>query len=142
MHKGEQKRLSLGSTTGRAAAFGDLKLTPVSQPSSIPPSPLKPEFTAEPPLGTYKAQAMKSTTRALRFDKISEMHNSLDRKSSVDSDRELTDSGKAELEKSLSSDSDKRDVYDGGSQSMSSAQLMSMDDLHHMVQDISTHDEG
>ncbi|XP_041368930.1 hamartin-like [Gigantopelta aegis] len=139
--RGDLKRLSLGSGAGRVPAFGDLKLTPVSQPNSIPPSPLKPEFTAEPPLGTHKAQPMKSTIRALRFDKITEVRASCDRKSSVDSDKELTDSGKTDLEKSLSSDSDKRDSLDGDNQLNSLSQPVSMDDFHNMVQDISPADE-
>ncbi|XP_046552596.1 hamartin-like [Haliotis rubra] len=74
LHKSDPKRQSFGSTSSRGPSnLPDLKITPGSQPSSVPPSPLKPEFTSEPPKGAVKTMPVRRAIRELRFDRIPEL---------------------------------------------------------------------
>ncbi len=92
----------------------DLKVTPGSQPSSVPQSPLKAEFTDEPPKGALKAQPVRrAAMRELRFDRIPEGRSS----HPLQSEKSLEKSVEKSLEKSVeivSADADSSgNVIDG-----------------------------
>lgn len=64
--KGSDKRLSTSLTIATKSQPGsDAK-------SSIPPSPLKAEFTSEPPFGVFKTLPVKKTARELTFNVVNE----------------------------------------------------------------------
>lgn len=56
------KKLSLSNKSFPGSADGK------SGSSSVPPSPLRPEFTTEPPRGIFKSLPMKQAARELQFD--------------------------------------------------------------------------
>ena len=64
--KGSDKRLNTSLTiTTKSQPGSDTKL-------SIPPSPLKAEFTSEPPFGAFKTLPVKKTARELTFNIVNE----------------------------------------------------------------------
>ncbi|XP_071155173.1 hamartin-like isoform X2 [Mytilus edulis] len=62
--KGSDKRASLTLVT-KSQPGSDSKL-------SVPPSPVKTEFTAEPPTGMFKSLPIRTTARELKFDVVPE----------------------------------------------------------------------
>ncbi|XP_076090553.1 hamartin-like isoform X1 [Mytilus galloprovincialis] len=62
--KGSDKRASLTIVT-KSQPGSDSK-------SSVPPSPVKTEFTAEPPTGMFKSLPIRTTARELKFDVVPE----------------------------------------------------------------------
>lgn len=56
------KKLSLSNKSFPGSADGK------SGSSSVPPSPLRPEFTTEPPRGIFKSLPVKQAARELQFD--------------------------------------------------------------------------
>ncbi|XP_052092661.1 hamartin-like isoform X3 [Mytilus californianus] len=62
--KGSDKRASLTIVT-KSQPGSDVK-------SSVPPSPIKTEFTAEPPTGMFKSLPIRTTARELKFDIVPE----------------------------------------------------------------------
>ncbi|XP_063425225.1 hamartin-like isoform X2 [Mytilus trossulus] len=62
--KGSDKRASLTIVT-KSQPGSDSK-------SSVPPSPVKTEFTAEPPSGMFKSLPIRTTARELKFDVVPE----------------------------------------------------------------------
>lgn len=61
--------------TNKSVDRRSITLVTKSQPtsdskSSVPPSPMKTEFTTEPPLGTFRSQPVRTTARELKFDII------------------------------------------------------------------------
>ncbi|CAG2207837.1 TSC1 [Mytilus edulis] len=77
-----EKGLSRNSSRGSLFTKGSdkrasLTLVTKSQPgsdskSSVPPSPVKTEFTAEPPTGMFKSLPIRTTARELKFDVVPE----------------------------------------------------------------------
>ncbi|XP_033729532.1 hamartin-like isoform X2 [Pecten maximus] len=94
----ELKRLSTGSIVpakGSGASVSDGK------PSSVPPSPLRAEFTSDPPQGIFKP--VRLAIRELKFDAINEGQQSLDQDKSVPI-KEVGDSERSDLMESFSMD--------------------------------------
>ena len=60
----DPKRLSTELSQSQAVPL----LTPSSHIPSIPPSPLKPEFTSTPPFGIMRTQPVLNAARELQFD--------------------------------------------------------------------------
>ncbi|XP_067662773.1 hamartin-like isoform X2 [Haliotis asinina] len=107
LHKSDPKRQSFGSTSSRGPSnLPDLKITPGSQPSSVPPSPLKPEFTSEPPKGAVKTMPVRRAIRELRFDRIPELQG--DQTVPSDGSVSVTDGGSRS-----GPDGGSRTVHDG-----------------------------
>lgn len=74
--QGMSRNSSRGSLfTNKSQDKRSLTIVTKSQPvsdskSGVPPSPMKTEFTAEPPFGTFKSQPVRTTARELKFDII------------------------------------------------------------------------
>lgn len=64
-NKGSDKRLSTSIVipANKSQPGSETKTT-------VPPSPMKPEFTSEPPVGMFKSQPVRTTARELKFDII------------------------------------------------------------------------
>ena len=60
----DPKRLSTELSQSQAVPL----LTPSSHIPSVPPSPLKPEFTSTPPFGIMRTQPVLNAARELQFD--------------------------------------------------------------------------
>ncbi|XP_046370130.2 hamartin-like [Haliotis rufescens] len=162
LHKSDPKRQSIGSTSSRGPHnLPDLKITPGSQPSSVPPSPLKPEFTSEPPKGAVKSMPVRRAIRELRFDRIPELQ--CDQTVPDSGSRSLPDAGSRSVP-----DGGSRSVPDGGSRSVpnsgsrsvadvadggtnvidglkrcdSAAEAVTIDDLHHVMKELGEHEDG
>ena len=64
--KGSDKRSSVSVSMPTKSLQGS------QTKSSVPPSPMKTEFTSEPPVGMFKSQPVRTTARELKFDTVPE----------------------------------------------------------------------
>lgn len=93
------KRLSTGSMVS-AKGTGTSSVTE-GKPSSVPPSPLRAEFTSDPPQGIFKP--VRQAIRELKFDAINEGQQTLEQEKS-ETTKEGDENDKSDLMESFSMD--------------------------------------
>ncbi|XP_021365469.1 hamartin-like [Mizuhopecten yessoensis] len=96
----ELKRLSTGSAV--SAKAGGASVTD-GKPTSVPPSPLRAEFTSDPPQGPGIFKPVRPAIRELKFYPITEGQQSLDQER-TESAKELAECERPDLMESFSMD--------------------------------------